>query len=120
MLKTSEIRMCKKKLKELYSHYFELQNKYDTLSFEEDKDILHELDLNIELLSEKIDSFIENEYAKAVYKEYSKKKPQLIRISTGETVEWNQAFGDDFESINKSLRHSLVGLVEEHARYRFK
>lgn len=67
-----------------------------------------------------IDEFIEGEYANAVYEKFRNKKPKLIRIKTGDEVSWDDAFGTDFEAISKSLRHSLVGLVEEPGKYRFK
>lgn len=67
-----------------------------------------------------VDAFIENTYALEVYKVYSKKKPKLIRISTDEIYDWDTAFGTSFDAIEKGLRHSLVGLVEEPARYKFK
>ncbi len=67
-----------------------------------------------------VDLFIEGTYALAVYEAYSKKKPKLIRISTDEIYDWDTAFGTSFESIEKGLRHSLVGLVEEPARYKLK
>ena len=69
---------------------------------------------------EAIDAFVENEYAAEVFRVYSKKKPKLIRISTDEVYTWEDAFGISFEQIEKGLRHSLVGLVEEPTRYRFK
>jgi len=44
----------------------------------------------------------------------------LIRVRTGEEVSWDEAFGNDFCKVSKSLRHSLVGLVEEPGRYVLK
>jgi hypothetical protein len=67
-----------------------------------------------------IDSFIENAYAKEVFEFYSAKKPLLIRNSTGATETWEEAFGLEFDNVSNSLRHSLVGLVEENLRYSFK
>ena len=67
-----------------------------------------------------IDSFIEDVYAKEVFEYYLPKKPLLIRNGTGATETWEEAFGLDFDSVSKSLRHSLVGLVEENLRYKLK
>lgn len=67
-----------------------------------------------------IDSFIENDYANAVFQYFAKKQPDLIRIKTGEVVSWDDAFGTDFDNVTKSLRHSLVGLVEGDGRYKLK
>ena len=92
--------------------------KYDnTLGTTNDAE---EIDADINELSDRIAAFIENEYALAVFEKYSKEKPNLIRIKTGEIVSWDDAFGSDFENVSKSLRHSLVGLVEEPGRYRFE
>lgn len=75
----------------------------------------------LDRLEKEIDDFIENDYAQSVYEFYRVGKPDLIRKLTGETVSWEQAFGSgDFGTIEKSLRHSLVGLVEESGRYVLK
>lgn len=71
-------------------------------------------------LVNKIDAFIEGEYSEAVFNYYKDKKPVLIRISTDEEYSWDQAFGDSFSDVSKSLRHSLVGLSEGGGRYRLK
>ena len=44
----------------------------------------------------------------------------LLRVNTGEEIDWDEAFGQDFEKISKSLRHSLVGLVEKPGQYTLK
>ncbi|MDI9243201.1 hypothetical protein [Fusibacillus kribbianus] len=67
-----------------------------------------------------IDLLIEGEYAESVFAYYVKKRPALIRIKTGEIVTWDDAFGNSFEKVSKSLRHSLVGLVEGGGRYKIK
>ena len=67
-----------------------------------------------------LDNFIENSYAEAVFQYYSEIQPELIRIHTGEELSWLDAFGSDFKAVSKSLRHSLVGLVEDPGRYRLK
>lgn len=78
--------------------------------------IAHELDK----ISVDIDDFIENEYAQAVFEYYNKKKPTLVRIRTDEKYAWEEAFGSEFDRIEKTLKHSLVGLVENTGRYRIK
>ena len=67
-----------------------------------------------------IDNFNEGEYSEAVFNYYKEKKPTLIRNSTDEEYTWDQAFSESFEDVSKSLRHSLVGLVEGGGRYRLK
>ncbi len=67
-----------------------------------------------------IDQFIEGPYAEAVFSFYKEKKPTLIRIRTGEEYSWNDAFGDSFDNVSRSLKHSLVGLVEGGGRYKIK
>ena len=56
----------------------------------------------------------------AVFEHYSKSKPDLVRIHTGEVIHWQDAFGDSFEKTDKSQRHALVGLIEGDSKYRFK
>lgn len=73
-----------------------------------------------EKLVNEIDQFIEGEYSKAVFDYYVKKKPQLIRIRTGEEFSWDQAFGNSYANISPSLKHSLVGLVEGGGRFKLK
>ncbi|MCH5256164.1 MAG: hypothetical protein J1D87_02680 [Lachnospiraceae bacterium] len=79
-----------------------------------------EVSNELDAILAEIDVFIEEEYAVEVYSHYAKKEPDLIRIRTGETETWKQAFGDNFDKISKGMRHSLVGLVEENLRYKFK
>ena len=71
-------------------------------------------------LANEIDNFIEGEYSEAVFNYYKEKKPTLIRSSTDEKYTWDQAFPESFEDVSKSLRHSLVGLVEGGGRYRLE
>lgn len=73
-----------------------------------------------ERLCSEIDAFIENDYALTVFRYYEKRLPVLIRVRTGEEEDWNKAFGSDFDKVSKSLRHSLVGLVEGGGRYKLK
>lgn len=81
---------------------------------------IREVSSKLDLIIEEIDDYIENEYALKVYECFVKKEPDLIRVRTGETITWKEAFGDDFYAISKGLRHSLVGLVEENLRYKLK
>lgn len=67
-----------------------------------------------------IDRYIEEEYSAAVFSYYQPKAPDLITIQNGEVITWEKAFGHDFRNVSKSLRHSLVGLVEGEGRYKFK
>lgn len=67
-----------------------------------------------------IDDFVENIYAKDIFEKYQKKRPQLVRKKDNQTVSWDEAFGDDFNKISKSHRHSLVGLIEGGGRYELK
>ncbi len=85
-----------------------------------EKDEIIALCDELDALSAKIESFIVNEYSKEVFRVYSKKKPKLVRVSTDEVFTWEDAFGTDFDSLEKGLKYSLVGLVEKPTRYRFK
>ena len=85
----------------------------------EKKEIVEVCDA-LDAVIDEIDMLVENEYSREVFNVYSKKKPKLIRISTDEIFTWEDAFGDDFDKIEKGLRHSLVGLVEEPTRYKLK
>jgi hypothetical protein len=103
----------RKHLKELYDEKYELE--YISENSEKAEDISRTRDK-----VDEIDIYIETVYAKAVYSYYSNKKPQLIRKKTKEVVAWDDAFGDDFDSISKPLRHSLVALVDGDGRYVLK
>ncbi len=111
-----KIKRMSQKLKELYSQEHELSQRYEeALSAGEDAENINN---SLKVLAGTIADFIENEYAFAVYERYCKSKPNLIRVKTGEVVSWDEGFGSDFDKISKSLRHSLVGLVEEPGRYK--
>lgn len=71
----------------------------------------------LDLIITEIDELVEGCYSEAVFRHYKDKQPTLIRIMTGEKVSWDDAFGDSFDKLPKSLRHSLVGLVEGGGKY---
>lgn len=118
MLGDTKLKKLSKELHKLYSRKHDLSRKYeDTLS---SGDKAEQINRDMEELANRIALFIENEYALAVFEEFNKTRPELIRVKTGETVTWEEGFGTDFEKISKSLRHSLVGLVEEPGRYKLR
>lgn len=86
----------------------------------ENRDSICKLAQSLDEVLEEINNFIEGNYARSVFEFYSLKEPTLIRRATGEEVAWKQAFGDDFEMVTKSLRHSLVELIEGDGRYQLK
>lgn len=107
-----------KKYKEMYDQLFKLQD----LLAEENTDSIKakELSYSVDKLMCEIDTFVEEEYAKKVFDVYRNKKPELVFVVDGRIVGWTDAFGEDFEKIPKTLRHSLIGLVEGSGRYRLK
>lgn len=109
-----------KELKDLYAEENNLSNQYyDALETLGDSQKAEQIKIEMDKMSEKNTNFIENDYAQAVFAHYYDKKPMLIRVRTGEEVSWDEAFGNDFCKVSKSLRHSLIGLVEEPGRYVF-
>ena len=107
----SPLKQCKKEYSRLLKQKHALLVADDTKSQPGDE---------FDLLDSQINEFVEGRYAEEVFRYYQKKQPTLIRIHTGEEVAWRDAFGDSFESVSKSLRHSLVGLVEGGGRYKIK
>ena len=73
-----------------------------------------------EVAVKEFDEFTANVYAKAVFEILSKTKPSLIRVRTGESFEWEEMFGFDFNKISEFNRGILVGLVEDCCGYKFK
>ena len=67
-----------------------------------------------------IDNYIENEYAKMVFELYSAKKIKLYEKYDKKYLTWEEAFGNDFDKVSKTLRHSLVGLIEGEGRFEIK
>ena len=88
----------------------------ERFSLEEDDSKRNEADKKIK----EIDDFVENIYAKDIFEKYQKKRPKLVRKKDEQIISWEEAFGDDFNKISKSLRHSLVGLIEGGGRYTLK
>ncbi len=121
MLFNSQIRQYHKELHRMYDQKRKLSQRYG-YAIEMDDNPIEATNVSKELekLSSNISSLIENEYAQAVFEEYKAKKPVLIEVNTGEEISWDHAFGNDFSKISKSIRYSLVGLVEEPGRYIFK
>lgn len=52
-------------------------------------------------------------YASKVYSYLSEYKPDLINRQSKATEHWEDAFGEDYSSIDPNLKISLVALVEE-------
>ncbi|WP_026518620.1 hypothetical protein [Butyrivibrio sp. MC2021] len=120
-MKEKTIRDYGEQLRKLYNERSLLTERYENAAEREDgKAETRALSKDITRLDAEIDNLIENDYAEAVFNEYCKEKPDLTRVYTGETVSWDDAFGSDFEAISKSLRHSLVGLVEDPGKYQIK
>ena len=147
MFGRSELKKCKKQLQELKDTRDLVERKLEKLetkyssnnwvgyntgtvrrfadryancpSCKEKEDIISACE-DLEAAYEAVDAFVENVYAAEVFRAYSKKKPKLVRVSTEEVYTWEEAFGESFDSLEKGLRHSLVGLVEEPTRYRLK
>ena len=107
----SPFKKYKKELSSLYAKKHEIENRDNYHMSPGDE---------MDQLISQIDALIEGDYAKAVFDYYKEKAPLLIRIRTGEEISWKEAFGDSFDDVSKSLRHSLVGLVEGDGRYRIK
>jgi hypothetical protein len=84
------------------------------------KDEVKRVHLDLVNISDERDECDNNVYAKVVYDIFSGKQPMLIRRQTGERVSWREAFGDDFETLSKGDRGSLVCLVDSGGgEYRF-
>lgn len=64
--------------------------------------------------------YCQNIYAKAVFEEYSKTKPVLIDVDSGEEVQWDALFGKKFDSLDVFSRNRLVSLIEEDGGYKIK
>lgn len=110
-----KIRQYRKKSDEMFKTMLELDEKKNSGTGNSTQ-----IEKELEKLTAEWEFFKENVYAKAIFEHYAPKKPKLIRIKTGETVSWDDAFGNDFESIPKLQRHALIGLVENSSKYRIK
>lgn len=81
-------------------------------------DELKKIAARVDRIEAEADDFAENKYAYEVFLYYSQKKPNLIRNADDEVVSWKEAFGDKFDEVPKTLKQSLIGLVEKFGRYR--
>lgn len=106
------IKKCRKELSVLYNKKSKLE--------EEREDIQALPGSELESLICKIDELIEGEYSLAVFTCYAKKQPLLIRVYTGEQIQWVDAFGMSYDRLTLGQKHSLVGLIEGGGKYRFK
>ena len=106
----SPLKKCKKEYARL------IKRKHEILSMDERQAGSKEFDG----IDSQINELIEGKYSEEVFRYYAKKKPVLVRVHTGEEISWTDAFGENYESVSKSLRHSLVGLIEGGGRYRVK
>ena len=113
----ASIRKCKKVLKEKEDY---LKHLNSMLMREDDESKKSVLNIEIKKACKEITDFVCNSYAKVVFEKYNPKKPRLVRRLTKEVLTWDEAFGNNFEAIPLSLRESLVGLIEDSGKYKFK
>ena len=107
----SPLKQCKQEYRQLIKRKHELTIDEDTQSKQGDE---------FDLVDRQIKELIEGRYSETIFQYYKKRQPMLIRIHTGEEVSWKDAFGESFEAVSMSLRHSLVGLIEGGGKYRLK
>ena len=120
-LKSSNIKKYKEIYKKLLKEEHKLSNDYyDALDNNFNTEKIDKLKAEKQNISERIDSLIENDYAKAVYDIYNSKKPKLILLKNDSEITWDDAFGCSFEEMSKPQKHALVGLIENTGMYRFK
>ena len=71
--------------------------------------------------AEKDQAAVRELYSKRIFNFCCDKQPELLLCQTGETVQWNDAFGQEFDDTTLAQRNSLVALVEEDGgKYRLK
>lgn len=69
--------------------------------------------------NDKLKDEIKDKYAKNVFDFFSVQSPKLLRRKDNAMIEWKEAFGNEFEKLDKGMRSSLVALIEESGgRYR--
>ena len=108
----SSIRKCRKQLAEIRAVGERLRT--------EDDDIQLQIGDLFDSVDRQMNRYIEGEYSLAVYNCYAKRKPVLVRVQTGETVRWQDAFPDPWENMTSDRKHALVGLIEGSGEYRFR
>ena len=66
------------------------------------------------------DDYDRNEYARIIFDAFSEEKPKLVFQRTKEEVNWIDAFGTDFDKLDRGSKGSLSVLVEDSGGgYRF-
>jgi hypothetical protein len=111
MFGKSPFKELKKELADLYEREQELEDVENPSQADKQQ---------LDKILADIDRLIEGRYSEAVFDYYSSRKPKLVRSHTGEIMSWDEAFGTTYGGVSKSLRHSLVGLVEGGGRYKIK
>ena len=114
MFFNSTLKKYRSKYKELYFEYFKFSSKIEESSNEEERELLKKQ----QALKEKEIEIFENEYACFLFKHYSVKKPKIVRDFTGEIYEWDEIFGNNFQTLSKVQKESLVCLIEEGGKYK--
>ena len=112
LIMNSSIRKCRKQLAEIRAVGERLRT--------EDDDIQLQIGDLFDSVNLQMNRYIEGEYSLAVYNCYVKRKPLLVRVKTGETVRWQDAFPDSWENMTSGRKHALVGLIEGGGEYRFR
>ena len=112
LIMNSSIRKCRKEFAEIRAAGERLRT--------EDDDIQMQIGDLFDAVKLQMDRYIENDYSLAVYNCFAKRKPLLVRVQTGETVRWQDAFPDSWEKATSGQKHALVGLIEGGGEYRFR
>ena len=96
MIISSPIKKYSKELHALYDEKHKLSQRYgDLVESDDDSGEAERVNKEIEAVSAQIAMLIENEYALAVFDTYKKKRPMLLRVNTGEEIDWGEDIGGE-------------------------
>jgi len=114
---TSNCKSCNLYNRGVISVYQERYSNCSDCNFSEQ---LSTLAMELQNVTNEINDFVENEYAKIIFENYKNKKILLIDKYKKQKISWDEIFGNDFEKVSKSLRYALIGLIEGEGRYELK
>ena len=97
-----------------------LEDRFRNCPVTEETERIRTIAREVDKLEETIDTFICQDYSKAVFEYYSNNSPILINQKTKEKEKWGCVFGNQYEILSRNQKYTLVGLVENFGPYAFE
>ena len=97
-----------------------LSERYSSCPASKERDELIKCCNECEKIRTQIDTYISEEYAFAVFREYNSPETQLMELASGKMLSWETVFGTEYKDLDLMKKYELVALAEGKGSYKIK